>query len=461
MIVDFEDSLPGERGFDDIDFSHCTDLRAKEVFVRRFHRDLRFVPEVKAFFHFDGARWARDASEVALTLAQSVPITLYRLAAQTAEDKQRALIGKFALFCESRRVIANMASLAQSDERMVAHIAEFDREPFLLNTPSGTIDLRSGRIREHDRADRLTKITAVGFSADARCDRWERFLREVFPAKPEVVEFVQRAIGYSLTGDTREEAMFIAHGDGANGKSTLLETVKSVLGDYATTCAPESLLLRREKAATNDIARLAGARFVSSIEVNQGRALNESLIKAMTSRDTLSARFLFKEFFEFLPELKLWLGTNYKPEIHGDDEGIWRRVRLIPFDRKFEGADRDLNLKAAIALELEGILAWAVRGCLAWQDRGLDTPAVVRAATSAYRAESDIIGQFIAERCEVRDDAQIGAGDLYRAYCSWAEAAGEKPGTSTALGRRLSKLGFHRAEKVRPVTRQGITLSDG
>jgi len=457
VIDDLEDSLKQEDGFDDVDFSQCTELRAKEVFVRRFRCDLRFVLEAKAYFHFDGTRWVRDAGDIALGLAQAVPAILYRLAAESNDDSQRAAIGKFAVFCESRRVMSAMAFLAQSDERIVARLSDFDRNPFLLNTPTGTVDLHSGRVRVHDRSDFITRITAVPFDPDARCDRWERFLREIFSGKADVVDFTHRALGYSLTGDTREEVMFIAHGQGANGKSTLLETMKRALGDYSTTCDPDSLLARNRKDATNDVARLAGARFVSCVEVNQGRALDESRVKAMTSSDTMTARFLFREHFEFRPELKLWLGTNHKPEIRGVDDGIWRRVRLIPFEAQFLGANRDVTLPAALALELPGILAWAVRGCLTWQDHGLGAPAAVLAATSAYRAESDTIGQFITERCDLRPGAEIGAGVLYDAYVKWAVDSGEKPVSNTLFGRNISERGYKKDDK-RKSSRHGITL---
>ena len=440
-----------------IDFSQTTELRAKEIFVTRFRGDIRYVLEAKAYFHWDGMRWVRDSGDVALGMAQAISKLLYRYASETTDAALAALVGKFAVFCESRRVIQSAVVLAQSDDRIVARLGEFDRDAFLLNTSSGTVDLRSGRLHDHRRKDMITKLTAVPFNAEARCDRWERFLNEVFVGKADVVDFVHRAIGYSLTGDTREEAMFIAHGRGANGKSTLLETVKKPLGDYATTCDPDLLLARGRRDSTNDIARLAGARFVSCVEVNQGRALDESRVKAMTSSDTMSARFLFQEFFEFRPELKLWLGTNHRPEIRGTDDGIWRRVRLIPFDAQFQGVNRDVTLAASLATELPGILAWAVRGCLAWQDRGLDTPADVVAATSAYRSESDLIGQFIAECCEVRADAEIPAGALYDAYRVWAEAAGDKPMNGTVFGRSLTDRGYRKDTK-RKASRHGIRL---
>ena len=442
---------------EEIEFSQTTELRAKQIFVGLFRNNLRYVLEAKNYFHNDGTRWRRDGGDVALGLAQTVPRRLYRYASETNDVALASDIGKFAVFCESRRVIQAMVALAQSDEQIVSRVSDFDRDPFLLNTVTGTIDLRSGCLREHRREDMITKIAGVPYDAAAHCKRWERFMREVFVGKPDVVDFVQRAVGYSLTGDTREEAMFIAHGRGMNGKSTFLETVKRMSGDYGTTCDSDLLLARGRHDSSNDIARLAGARFVSCVEVNQGRALDESRVKAMTSSDTMSARFLFQEFFEFRPELKLWLGTNYRPEIRGTDDGIWRRVRLIPFEGRFQGVDRDLTLAATLTAELPGILAWAVRGCLAWQDRGLDAPLEVVAATNAYRSESDLIGEFITERCETRDELEVGAGTLYAGYRAWAESGGEKPVNSTTFGRNMSERGFDRDRKRTP-GRHGIAL---
>jgi len=438
---------------EELNFSQNTELRAKEYFVRCFQRDLRFVIEAKAFFHFDGTRWIRDGGDVALGLAQTIARKLYELASD-ADDENRPIIGKFAVFCESRRTIAAMVNLAAADPRMVARIGDFDRDPFLLNTPAGTVDLRSGCIRAHDRDDLITKSTGVAFNAGAACNRWERFLDEIFADHPEIVAYLHRAIGYSVTGDTREEKMLVCYGGGANGKSTLIETLKRSLGDYATTCDPDTLLARGRKEATNDVARLAGARFVSCVEVNQGRALDESRVKALTSSDTLTARFLFREYFEFRPELKLWLGTNYRPEIRGTDDGIWRRVHLIPFEAKFQGAKRDVTLQATLAHELPGILAWAVRGTRLWQDKGLDPPASVLAATQAYRAESDLIGQFLDERCELDNKAIITVKALYGAFKTWAENAGEKPMKATPFGltmteRGLGKHGKHHRKGVK------------
>ena len=456
-IFDGVDDLAPLSFLDNIDFSQPTELRAKEIFVGQFQSELRYVLEAKAFFHFDGTRWVRDGGDVALGMAQTLTSLLLRFAGSISDTKQATLVGKFAIFCEARRVIQAAVALAQADDRIVTRIANFDCDPYLLNTPSGTVDLRSGQLREHRREDMITKITPIAFDAEARFDRWERFLDEVFVGKRDVVEFVHRAVGYSLTGDTREESMFIAHGRGANGKSTLLETVKRALGDYATTCDSDLLLARGRRESTNDLARLAGARFVSCVEVNQGRALDESRVKAMTSTDTITARFLFREYFEFRPELKLWLGTNYRPEIRGTDDGIWRRVCLIPFEAQFQGANRDVTLSATLSAELPGILAWAVRGCLAWQDRGLDAPAAVLAATNSYRSDSDLIGQFIAELCEVRPDAEIGAGALYEAYRKWSDSVGEKPMTNTAFGRNITDRGFHKDSK-RKASRFGITV---
>lgn len=440
-----------------IDFSQTTELRAKEIFVIRFQQELRYVLEAKSFFNYDGTRWMRDGGDVALGMAQTLTSILIRYAGTITDAAQSTLIAKFAIFCESRRVIQAVVILSQSDERMVGRLADFDHDLFLLNTVSGTIDLRTGRIREHRREDMITKITAVSYDAEARCDRWERFLHEIFAGNADVIDFVSRAIGYSLTGDTREELMFIAYGRGANGKSTFLEIVKRTLGDYATTCDSDVLLARGRRESTNDIARLNGARFVSCVEVNQGRALDESRVKAMTSSDTMTARFLYQEFVEFKPALKLWLGTNYRPEIRGTDDGMWRRLRLIPFNAQFQGVNRDITLAASLVGELPGILAWAVRGCLAWQDRRLDAPAEVDAATNTYRAESDLVGQFIAERCEVRPDAQTGAGALYASYRSWAEGCGETPITGTAFGRGMTDRGYD-SDKKRLPSRHGITL---
>jgi putative DNA primase/helicase len=266
-------------------------------------------------------------------------------------------------------------------------------------------------------------------------------LDEVFAGDTETIDFVQRATGYSLTGSNREHALFVLWGAGANGKSTLLGIIAELLGDYGLCAAPSTFMERQAGGATNDLAALRGARFVSAIESGERQSLAENFVKAVTGGDKISARYLYQEYFSFEPVFKVFLATNHKPIIKGTDEGIWRRIRLIPFTQRFEGADADHSLRQKLEAELPGILAWAVRGCLAWQAKGLTPPATVKDATASYRSEMDTFAGFL-ETCELNDTATVGATDLYQSYRAWAEASGERPVSQRWFGLRLADRGF-------------------
>ena len=319
---------------------------------------------------------------------------------------------------------------------------QLDTDRWLLNVLNGTIDLRTGDLREHRRENLITKLAPVIYDPEAACPVWLAFLNRIMCNNDVVIDFLQRAIGYALTGDTREQCLFLLYGTGANGKSTFIETLRAMLGDYACQTDFTTFLVSRSDAVRNDLAALRGGRFVSAVEVESGRHLNEALVKQVTGGDAITARFLYQEFFTFLPQFKIFLAANHKPVIWGTDDGIWRRIRLIPFTETIPVSEQDKNLLAKLRSELPGILNWAIEGCLAWQRSGLGEPEEIDFATEMYREESDPVGCFIEDCCEINPEAKTQARKLYEAFREWCEDSGELAMNKKRFGMRLEEREF-------------------
>ena len=435
-----------------------TDLGNAERLVDRHGADLRFVHLWNKWLAWDGKRWKIDACGEVERMAVETVRSIYAEAERAHDDNERKAIAKWAMASESRSRIEAMIALARSLQDIPARPDALDSAPWLLNVQNGTIDLRTGGLRPHRREALITKIAGCGYEPEADAPRFERFLREVL-VEDDVVAFVRRFAGYSLTGSTRERAFAILWGRGKNGKGTLVELLRDVLGDYATNTDVETVLARKYSGVGNDVAALRGARFVSAAEVEQGRALAESKVKNLTGQDTVTARFLFAEPFDFRPEFKLWLSTNNKPIIRGTDDAIWDRIRLIPFTRRFAGAEADTALPEKLRAELPGVLAWLVAGCLEWQRSGLGEPERVITATSAYRAEMDTLAGFIEDECVVRPEAWVKFAELYAAYTRWCAEANEHPEKKRPFGTLLTERGFEKGNGTDNVAiRKGIAL---
>ncbi len=420
---------------------HCTDLGNAERLEHRAGDGLLYVHPWKRWIHWDGCRYVTDNSGEALRQAASTVRALLTAAdAVTDRDEHERLV-KHALESESAARLNGMLVLATS--RLPVAVEALDAKPMLFNVGTGTLDLATGTERPHERADRLTKVSHVKYDPLATCPCWFAFLRRVTGQSEELVRFLQRAVGYSLSGSVKEQVLFLLYGTGANGKSTFLETVRSLLGDYFVQADFTSFIARQSSdAPRNDLARLAGARMVAAVEADAGQALAEATVKQITGGDTITARMLYGEFFDFRPEFKLWLAANHKPNIRGGDLGIWRRIRLIPFTVTIPEHERDPNLLGALRRELPGILNWALEGCLAWQRDGLGTPAEVRDATASYREEMDLLGDFVEARCFLDPAARVTAKDLYDAYAAWCAENGDALLTPKGVGKRLRERGY-------------------
>ena len=420
---------------------NLTDLGNARRLVHRHGRNLRYCWLWRKWLVWDGKRWVKDDTGEVYRLAKETVSSIYQEAAAAPNDEARKELGKHATRSEAGARIKEMVDLARSDVPVMPD--ELDASPDLLNTESGTIDLRTGELREHRREDLITKIAPTTYRPDAAAPAWEAFLERVLPGE-DLRAFVQRAVGYSATGDTSEQCMFINHGGGANGKSTFQEAIAAALGDYAMRAPTEMLLAKRSDGVPNDVARLKGARFVSASETEEGRRLAESRIKDLTGQDTITARFMKAEWFDFAPTHKLWLSTNHKPEIRGTDAAIWRRIRLVPWTVSIPPAEQDKKLPIALRHELAGILAWVVRGCLQWRREGLQAPDEVRKATGEYRAEMDVLAGFLVECCEQDTGHWEYAKDLYECYKRWCDENGERPEPQRKFGGRLGERGFQR-----------------
>ena len=399
--------------------------------------------------------------------------TLARRAAHDADDDRRkslmtqaeALL-KWAVQSEHERTIA--AGLKLSKHALLTEYGALNADPWRFNVQNGTLDLRTGALRPHDPADLITFLAPVTFDPTARCPTWERFLFEVFAGDRDLVAFLQRAVGWSLTGVVKERALFFLYGDtGKNGKTTLVETLMKLVGasgeasyGYGRKVGADTFMKSKNpednqrKAAT-----LAGPRFVCTSEVDEEHRLNEQLIKDITGGDTLEGRRLYQEAFTFKPQFKPWMYGNHKPEIRGTDDAIWSRVRLVPFEVSFKGRE-DLDLADKLEAELSGILNWAIQGCLDWQRHGLQPPAKVQAATQAYREEMDVFGPFIRECCVIHPHAEVWANDLWNAYKAWCANAGVKEYSQTKFGRYLTANRWQADGTSGRIKRLGIGLRD-
>jgi len=418
---------------------HFTDLGNAERFVDAHRGRVLWCPARKSLLVWDGKRYAWDERGEAIKLAHLTARSIFHEAADAESADAQKAITKWALASQNESRINAM--LSQAKPYLAVGMEELDQDPWLVNCQNGTLDLRTGKLKAHDPADHITKIVPVDYDPEASCSRFLRFLTETL-VDDAVIKFVKRYSGYTLTGITRERLLAILYGFGKNGKTTLVELLHEVLGDYARNTDVETLLIKKYQGVGNDVAALKGARFVSAAEVEKGRRLAESKVKQLTGRDTVTARFLFGENFDFKPEFKLWLSTNNKPVIQGTDDAIWDRLRLIPFTQRFEGAKADPKLPDKLRGELAGVFAWMVEGCLEWQEHGLEEPQTVTEATKQYRAEMDTLAAFIEDRCVLRPGAVAPATPLYKQYQMWCDDAGERPETQKMFGMRLSERGF-------------------
>jgi putative DNA primase/helicase len=416
-----------------------SDLGNAERFVDMFGNTVRWCPARKSWMVYDDKRWAWDERGQIVKLAHQTARSIHNDAAAEPDPAKQREITKFAISSQNEGRISGM--LSQAKPYLAVGMDELDRDPWVLNCMNGTLDLRSGKLRPHDAAELITRLAPVEYDPAAQYPRFKRFLQETL-IDPGVITFVKRYSGYTLTGITRERLLAILYGFGKNGKTTLVELLRDVMGDYATNTDTETLLMRKYQGVGNDVAALKGARFVSAAEVEKGRRLAESKVKQLTGRDTVTARFLFGEPFSFRPAFKLWLSTNNKPVIQGTDDAIWDRLRLIPFTQRFDGDRQDPKLPEKLRSELSGVLAWMVEGCLEWQEHGLGEPESVRKATDQYRAEMDTLAAFIEDRCVVREGIVAPATPLYKQYQMWCDDAGEKPETQKMFGMRLRERGF-------------------
>lgn len=400
----------------------------------------------KKWLIYDGIRWHTDGTGFIRTLAdRSIARMSVEAAYYESQDEDTAkAFRKHLKSCRSNK--SKNAMLSELEHHVPVTPNDLDRNKALLNTADCVIDLRTLETQPHDATLLITKHTPIKYKPDAECPLWEKFLNQIFDGDAELVGYIQRAVGYSLTGSTSEQCAFFLYGSGNNGKSTFLDIVREICGDYATNIQPETIMVRPNGGtASSDVARLKGARFVTSVEPNEGMRINEGLLKQLTGDDVVTARKLYSEEFEFRPEFKLWMATNHKPIIRGTDTGIWRRVRMIPFTVHIPPEKVDRDLKDKLLGEIEGIFAWAVKGVQLYNEQGLRMPSAVAAAVEAYRAEMDVISSFIAACCIVEAGRQVKANDLYRVYAEWCQRNNEYCMSSTKFGVEIAK----RFEKMR------------
>ncbi len=464
MTADGVVSIGEERRRRKLVDARLTDVGNAKRMVELFGQDLRYMAPAELWYVWDGRRWAEDQLLAVERRARDTAHALWE-EAKTIKNKEKANeYFKHAFASENNTRVRAMIARARAEEGITIGANPFDADPWILTCMNGVIDLKTGALLAHDRARLCSKLTPIEYPEreGAECPLWLSCLDTWLAGDRELIDYLQRAVGYTLTGDTGAQCLHLLHGHGANGKSVFLETVALLLGEFAIasdfTAFLDSVHVSPQ-GASSYIARLAGARMVHSSEIGEGKRLNEALVKSLTGNDTITARYQFAREFSFTPTHKLWLGANHRPRIRSTDHAMWRRLRLVPFEVTIPPEKRDRELGAKLAAELPGILRWAVDGCLAWQRDGLEPPKSILSATQQYRTDSDTLGAFIADCCQLGEGLKTQSTVLYEAYKKWAKDGEEYLMSQTDFGLKLNERGIPTNEK-RPKCRYGIALLD-
>ncbi|MCU5273298.1 phage/plasmid primase, P4 family [Bacillus cereus] len=443
---------------------HLTELGNAERIAYYHGENVRYCNELE-WLIWNGKHWHEDSKRQIEAITAKTLRAIYGEAKATEDKYQSKLLHDWAKKCERRSIRIN--SILDVRPMVSVKKKELDSHSFLFNCDNGVIDLKTGELLPHDRDLLLTKISPIKYDKNAECPNWKAFLESIFKtptgeADHELINYLQKAIGYSLTGVTKEQVMFFLFGNGRNGKSTFINIIQDLLGDYGRQTNSDTFLKKRnDSGINNDVARLDGARFVSAVESEEGQQLSEALVKQITGGEKMSARFLRQEYFEFTPEFKVFFTTNHKPIVKGSDEGIWRRIMLIPFTVTIPKDKIDYNLPDKLAKEMSGILRWAVEGCMKWQAEGLRAPEAVKVANVEYREDMDILGPFIDENCVLHSNAKVEAKVLYENYTKWCYQNNELDLKNRAFYRQLEVRGYKKEKGSKNKTFiHGITLNE-
>lgn len=410
-------------------------------FVDRYGDIVRYSYTHKKFYVYDGSVWKNDdMGQVRLLIDATIEdLKNEKIKVPDEMDEEKAQTAFRKFIKASRSNNKKTAIMNEIKHRLSIGTNEFDQDDMSLNVQNGYIDLSNGEVNPHDVNKYFSKIANFDYTDKESPDTWLDFLNEIFDYDSQTINYIQKALGYSLTGSTREQVMFILHGKGRNGKSLFVETISQILGDYTKTVRADSLMVKRSGGVNNDIAALQGARFVTSSEPNEGFRFDEGLIKQLTGGDTVTARFLYGEDFEFQPKFKLWVTTNHKPIVRGTDDGIWRRLMLIPFDVQIPEHKVDKDLKYKLLREAPAILNWMMEGAIKWQKNGLTPPPKIAEASGEYRNDMDVLEHFIADECTRVEGGSAAAGRLYDVYKKWADDTGEYKMNKNTFGKKMKE----------------------
>jgi len=415
-----------------------TDADNAKRFIKRNAGRILWTPG-GGWFVYDGQRWVADAHNKRLKLATKVAKAIRKEARFLSTRKEEDDRLEFSNQSLNKGAIDRMLALAQPD--VAVDDNKLDADPYLLNVLNGTLDLRTGRLERHDPADLITRICPVKYSRKAKCKRFKKFLRHATGGNKDMAKFLKKAVGYTLTGSIKEQVLFFVYGPHSTGKSTFVNLIRNLLGDFGIHTPTKTLLVKQyDNDIPVDIARMKGTRMVTALENNPNQQLDEAKIKGMTGGDKQTARFMRQNLFEYLPEFKLWIAINDLPRVRATDDAIWRRIIVLPFKAQVTtGLDKDLPDK--LRKEAPGILAWAVRGALLWDKEGLDDKALFDTEKNRWREQSDTVGRFFNECCQVVSSTEsVQAGVLLARYQQWCTTNAEKPCSSDVFKARMIEL---------------------
>jgi P4 family phage/plasmid primase-like protien len=417
---------------------------------------LFYCEDLGVWFSWDGKRWKRDHGIATQEMAKRVVRSVRQ---ETVNEKLTPVayqeLAKHAIRSDSAKSIRSTIELAGSEPGMHVEHHRLDAQPMLLNIENGTLELTTGQLRPHDRADLLTKLCSVKYDPKAKCPTWLRFLDEIMAGRADLVDYLRRLSGYFLTGVIREHVLPVFYGVGRNGKTTFIDALLDLLGDYAGPAPKDLLMRKRNEQHPTEIADLDGLRLAVASETQRGQRLDESLVKLLTGGDPLKARHMRQDFYKFDPTHKLVLLTNHKPVVKDTTESIWSRLPLVPFGVVVPPQKRDLQLREKLRAEMPGILNWCIAGCLEWQRAGLNPPTAVLEASHEYRSEEDTIGQFLAECCVFGADFWAASGAMTEALGKWLEAQGEPKVAARDLRDALRERGCRRQQETSGARRKG------